>query len=112
MLVVNPKLEDLYALSNPSLREHEGSVYEIWEDGEITLQKCGSLYNQRSLHCITPGVKGIVPTFELPEKAGNGHSMMAVHRNHLLLARNLICLLNNFNPSNDYYMCMVPGYGE
>ena len=30
-------------------------VYQVWEDGEITLQKGGSLLWQRNLHCIEPG---------------------------------------------------------
>jgi hypothetical protein len=30
-------------------------VYEVWEDGEITLTKGGELYRQRTLHCIEPG---------------------------------------------------------
>jgi hypothetical protein len=32
-----------------------GMVWEIWEDGELTLTKAGPLYGQRSLHMIWPG---------------------------------------------------------
>ena len=30
-------------------------VWEVWEDGEITLTKGGELYGCRNLHCIWPG---------------------------------------------------------
>jgi hypothetical protein len=30
-------------------------VYEVWEDGEITLTKGGDLYRMRSLHLIKGG---------------------------------------------------------
>lgn len=40
----------------------EPMVYEVWEDGEITLTKGGSLYGYRTLHCIMPGI----PSYALP----------------------------------------------
>ena len=43
----------------PELLQHPesgdgGMVYQVWEDGEITLQKGGSLLGHRRLHCIMP----------------------------------------------------------
>lgn len=31
-------------------------VYQVWEDGEVTLQKGGDLLWKRSLHTILPGL--------------------------------------------------------
>lgn len=43
----------------PSLAEEEaGMVTQVWEDGEITLQKCGALLWRRTLHMTAPGVTG------------------------------------------------------
>ncbi len=53
---------------NPDEWHKSGHVYQIWEDGEITLQKCGEWFNQRNLHCISGGGSRIVP---MPIKAGN-----------------------------------------
>lgn len=38
----------------PELAKREGLVYQVWHDGEITLQKCGPLLWCRSLHSIEP----------------------------------------------------------
>lgn len=43
------------ALDSPELARREGDhVYQVWQDGEITLQKCGRLLNRRSLHTVAP----------------------------------------------------------
>ena len=40
--------------SNTALRNIESSsVYELWEDGELTITKSGSLYGQRTLHQLS-----------------------------------------------------------
>lgn len=47
---------DLVAKAHdPTLAEQAGHVYQVWEDGEITLQKCGPLLWQRNLHMIERG---------------------------------------------------------
>lgn len=38
--------------SHPEMAYQTGMVYQVWEDGEITLQKSGDLLWERSLHCI------------------------------------------------------------
>lgn len=91
----------LHSLNRPELKAEQGMVYEIWEDGEITLTKSGDLYGQRNLHCIVPGMNGIcVP---LPEKRHNNHSSMAIHEDDIALARRLIV------GAGDPYATYLPG---
>lgn len=54
-------------------------VYEVWEDGEVTLTKGGDLYGQRNLHMIIPGCGGrrSMPRDALPLK-NDCHSRIAV----------------------------------
>jgi hypothetical protein len=42
--------EAMAVTDRPELTKQDGHVYELWSDGEITLQKSGSLYGQRTLH--------------------------------------------------------------
>jgi hypothetical protein len=48
------KMAALLALHNPAAQQ-QGMVYEVWEDGEVTLTKGGDLYGQRSVHMVEPG---------------------------------------------------------
>ena len=48
------KLDKLLSMHD-ALAVEENMVYEVWEDGEITLTKGGDLYRQRSLHLIEAG---------------------------------------------------------
>lgn len=41
-------------------------VCEIWEDGEVTLTKAGSLYGLRSLHMIAPPLSAALPLDVMP----------------------------------------------
>ena len=59
--------------SHPELAEVGGMVYQVWEDGEITLQKCGPLLWQRSLHMVGVGI---------PDKAVNIDWFDNVTKNH------------------------------
>ncbi len=49
------KIEQLLALHAPDAWL-DPMVYSVWEDGEITLEKGGSLFGMRSLHCVYPGM--------------------------------------------------------
>lgn len=40
---------------NLEASKKHGMVYQVWEDGEITLQKSGDLLWRRTLHCIAYG---------------------------------------------------------
>lgn len=54
-------------------------VYEIWEDGEITLTKGGDLYGQRTLHLMRGGdVSKALPVDCFPVKFKNGHGCIQV----------------------------------
>jgi len=44
-------------VSNPDLAKSPDMVYQVWEDGEITLQKCGELLWQRTLHMMEAGFR-------------------------------------------------------
>jgi len=57
-------LDAVQAAHVPDLDKQPGMVCQIWEDGEITLQKSGELMHRRSLHCIRPG-KSISVALEL-----------------------------------------------
>jgi hypothetical protein len=48
------KMAALLALHDPAA-QNQAMVYEVWEDGEVTLTKGGDLYGQRTLHMIEPG---------------------------------------------------------
>ena len=54
----NEIIETVKNCHNESLSLQEGHVYQIWYDGEITLQKSGSLLNMRNMHCIASGLCG------------------------------------------------------
>lgn len=45
-------IEMMTAHHKPELRHEEGKVIELWNDGEITSTKSGSLYGQRNEHMI------------------------------------------------------------
>lgn len=43
-------------LDNPKLAKQDpGMVIQVWQDGEITCQKCGELLWERTLHCFKTG---------------------------------------------------------
>lgn len=64
--------------SKPELAEEDGMVYQVWEDGEITLQKSGRLLWQRSLHTIHPGdpSKAVSTNLFPKEYHTNGHAFI------------------------------------
>jgi hypothetical protein len=58
-------INKLRELHSPESIE-DAMVYEVWNDGEITLTKGGELYGQRNLHSIVPGSeKDALPTDSL-----------------------------------------------
>ena len=53
----------LKSINNDELAQQPGMVYQVWNDGEITLTKSGRLLGQRGLHMIRPGMElAIDPT--------------------------------------------------
>lgn len=70
------KIEELIAKhSDDSLAKVEnGHVWQVWEDGEVTLQKCGSLLGMRNLHTIKMGCpKASLSPSLFPHKTKNSH---------------------------------------
>lgn len=66
-------------------------VYEVWEDGEITLTKGGDLYGQRKLHLDVNGDKGLaLPWDSLPIKGSKHSRIWADTREDALRAHRLI----------------------
>ena len=65
------------AAHNEAYRENS-MVCQIWEDGEVTLQKGGSLFGQRTLHCIQIGLPFAVKPEDMPVPRGNhGYAFVA-----------------------------------
>ena len=85
------KIAAVCALHDPSALD-EPMVYEVWQDGEITLTKGGDLYGQRHLHMISIGVsEHSLPFDSLPLKNSN-HSRIAVKTaDQANAAKTIIC---------------------
>lgn len=84
----------------PELERKDGMVYQVWEDGEITLQKSGHLMWQRSLHTIEEGehlVKGATKVV-LPCEHNNHTYVVCADIESARKVRQFI-LDNNFNPN-------------
>jgi len=56
--------------SNDSLSEQVGMVYQVWDEGEITLQKSGDLLWDRSLHYMKPAIK-VIEGINWPHVSGS-----------------------------------------
>lgn len=83
------------ALHAPEARE-QAMVYEVWEDGEITLTKGGDLYGQRKLHLDAYGDSGLaLPWDSLPLKNSSHSRIMAKNREDAEKARGLILGLDS-----------------
>lgn len=68
---MNDIRQQLLAFHRPGLiQKPEGGdgahVCEVWEDGEITLTKGGSLFGQRGLHQILPPLPAALPVEVMP----------------------------------------------
>ena len=58
--------EKIRAAHNPALAALDGMVYQIWNDGEVTLQKSGALLWRRNLHTIREGTGHRIPAETMP----------------------------------------------
>lgn len=67
---MHPAEELAQKLHNPEHAKKHGHVYQVWEDGEITLQKAGDLLWMRTLHTIVPPCQYRVTPIVLPERYG------------------------------------------
>lgn len=50
----------IVAALNDDNAKNDAMVYQVFEDGEITLQKGGDLLWQRTLHCVASGRNGAI----------------------------------------------------
>ena len=61
----------------PELAAKPGMVYQIWEEGEITLQKSGDLLWRRNLHMIEPGITTVFTKNIMPvQMERNGYAFI------------------------------------
>ena len=67
-------------LDRPDEYKKPGMVYQVWQDGEITLQKCGDLFGQRNLHCIDPAVRNAPAGLVFPHKSGDNSYAFVANR--------------------------------
>jgi len=67
--------EKISAYSKPELAELTGMVYQVWCDGEITLQKSGSLLWNRGLHQMKPPLDLYIKGITFPDKSGENGFM-------------------------------------
>ena len=66
-------------------------VYEVWEDGEITLTKGGDLYRMRGLHLIKGGdVSKALPSESMPVRYGEHGCIQVMTSEEANEASNLI----------------------
>ena len=74
------EIQKLVQIHNrPDLANQHGMVYQIWDDGEITLQKSGDLLWQRNLHQTMWPLSKKLPERTLPGKL-EGHEYMFTTR--------------------------------
>jgi hypothetical protein len=77
---------------NPELAAKDGMVYQVWNDGEITLQKGGDLLWARTVHQIkSPLPFGL--SIQMPTKYQKETSYAFVTREDADQIRALMCTL-------------------
>lgn len=64
-------------LHRPDAERQSGMVYQVWEDGEVTLQKSGELLWQRTLHFMEGALDGRLLNNDMPIQHSH-HSYMNV----------------------------------
>ena len=69
----------LLAMHKPECQA-DSMVYEVWNDGEITLTKGGELYGQRTLHQMAMPLRTKhLPVNALHPRYNNSRIMVATH---------------------------------
>ena len=70
-MITKKDVEDFAKSVDDPKQAEEGMVYQVWQDGEVTLQKGGSLLWQRTLHLDRPAFLGAKDLkLEFPHKMG------------------------------------------
>lgn len=79
------------ANSKPELAQGPGQmVYQVWNDGEVTLQKCGDLLWQRTLHCDARGKASVAVAPEWFPSQYNGYGYIFTDREGAYAVREAI----------------------
>lgn len=65
----------LALLDSPEAKE-QPMVYRVWEDGEVTLEKGGELFGQRTLHMIHPGGAALPAEWMPHQNHGGTHGYL------------------------------------
>jgi hypothetical protein len=96
----------LAKVHKPELAKQPGMVWQVWQDGEITLQKSGELLWRRNLHMMTPGLKiRCVPADWMPsyqEGDVNTYAFVSSEEDAMIV-RNMINNLDGHTPELDIY---------
>lgn len=83
--------EVIAMVSNPALAQGpDNMVYQVWEDGEITLQKNGELLWQRSLHCMEAGLGDKKVPLEWMTGSNGEHAYIFCTHDDALIVRDMI----------------------
>lgn len=106
-------LELLLKSHNPELAAKSGMVYQIWQDGEITLQKSGELLWKRNLHCLWPGTTFKDDRFNLKKeefpKTYNDFGYVFVAEK---IKNNLLIKFNQYIEAVESLQIKVPTYQD
>ncbi len=73
-------------------------VCEIWEDGEVTLTKGGSLYGQRNLHMIECGLPRGLPVDVMPMRRGSHGNVVVRYADHETVRNIIIAAIRGAAP--------------
>ncbi|QKE60868.1 hypothetical protein KRONOS_213 [Vibrio phage Kronos] len=96
MITITELTKKFVAANNDDLAAQNGMVYQLWSDGEITLQKSGDLLGKRTLHCIKTGVLAKHHTVSqvlkevAPHDGGNGYGFIYCNDTDADLLRDMI----------------------
>lgn len=88
--------------SHDELSKVHGHVYQVWEDGEITLQKSGDLLWQRGLHSIRPGDMNSSVEISLFPHTTSGHGYIFTDEKGARIVQNAIFELSKTTKSQEF----------
>jgi hypothetical protein len=89
-------------------------VYEVWQDGEITLTKGADLWRQRGLHMIRFPVKKelAMPADRMPIRYGDNGSIIVATHEEAETAHALVVLYATERLERSVLQCPTPSAAE
>ncbi len=71
---------------DPRKPEHM-MIYEVWQDGEVTLTKAGDIFRCRNMHCCEPATgDDVIDVNLMPERLGkNGSICVLTHEDAMII---------------------------